>query len=152
MSAPSAAPSVRALRFSAGRDAGLAWSLQVEWLVRAAAGGGLHLVVDPPLATPLADPLVLDHRALPDPPGVDANHRAPLRLLPIGPEGELRLPMRYALAFPPGTRQVTVIGRFGHGAASPDEAAELAASRLRAAAWQQTVDAEPFVLRLEEGP
>ncbi|HEX7955871.1 MAG TPA: hypothetical protein VF508_02960 [Pyrinomonadaceae bacterium] len=119
--------------------------LEVLWRFENGSGVTLYVLIDQPLTTRVADPLVLDHSASEPQLPVEANRRADFEIIAVPAGGVAERRMRYHLSLPAAFGEARVVGRFGYSHAPPDGGWEAAQNRRKVAQWQSLADSEPFV-------
>lgn len=136
-------PVIQAVVLDVALEAPGQWRLEVLWRFENPAEAPLWVLLAQPLATTLAEPLVLDHSARDDPSGALPNLEPRLEVVEVPPRGSAERRLVYHLAFPAGSEPRAIAGRFGYGRSAPDPEWLARQNRRRLAAWQTRADSAP---------
>lgn len=143
-------PSIVAAEYRVARRAEGQWQLDILWRFENEAGVELYVLLDQPLVTHIDDPLVLNHTSSEPPIPVEANQRADFEIVAVPAGGSLERWLRYSIALPETSAEITVVGRFGYSHSPPDAEWVKRQNRTRVAGWQQVADSAALSLTLPE--
>lgn len=122
------------------------WQLSICWRISNRADQPLYLLLAQPLATTIAEPLVLDHAAHTPALPIDSNADLSFSIVTIGPRDVLEHRMEYALTLPESTHALRIVGRFGYSLVAPDPGWEQGRNWQQIERWQQIVESQPVVV------
>ena len=125
--------------------------LEILWRFENEAETALYVLLDQPVTTAIAAPLILNHAAAESLLPLSANRRADFEIITVSPRGVQERWLKYHLALPDTLKEVTVIGRFGYSHTPPDPEWMKDQNRSQVAKWLQTADSDALSVSFENG-
>ncbi|HEX6288340.1 MAG TPA: hypothetical protein VFZ66_04075 [Herpetosiphonaceae bacterium] len=132
-----------------GHQHGRQWALSILWRFTSATDQTTYLLLDQPLVTTIADPLVLDHTAHDPGLPLDVNAMPDFEIVAIAAHDTLERQMAYYLNLPNTLHSLQLIGRFGYSTIAPDPGWERHKNWQQVERWQQVVESNTATVMLQ---
>lgn len=143
-------PRIVAADYRATRRVPGQWLLEITWRFENDADAPLYVLLDQPVTTAIADPLILNHAAAEPSIPYSAYLEADFEIITVSPRGAHEQRLQYHLALPETLEEATVIGRFGYSRTPPDSAWVKGQNRMQVAKWQEIADSAALSLKFEK--
>lgn len=123
--------------------------LEILWRFENEAETPLFVLLDRPVTTTIAEPLILIHSVAEPSLPVEVNRQADFEIITVSPRGVQERWLKYHLALPETLAAVTIIGRFGYSHTPPDPDWMKNQNRKQVAKWRQTADSDALAVSFE---